>query len=39
MIGRSAEEIEGEINAMRNEDEERMQGIESIRRQPSARQG
>ena len=30
-IGRSAEEIDAEINAMRDEDEERPRGIESIR--------
>ncbi len=39
MVGRSAEEIDAEINAMRDEDEERMRGIESILQQPSGKQG
>lgn len=39
LVGRSAEEIDAEINAMRNDDEERMRGIESIQQQPSAKQG
>jgi hypothetical protein len=39
LVGRSAEEIDADINAMRNEDEGRMQGIESIQQQPSAKQG
>jgi hypothetical protein len=35
--GRSAEEIEAEINAMRDEDEQRMREIEGIARQPASR--
>jgi len=39
LVERNAEEIDAKINAMRNEDEERMQGIESIQQQRSAKQG
>jgi hypothetical protein len=39
MVGRTADEIDAEINAMRNEDEQRMQGIESIQEQPSNKRG
>jgi hypothetical protein len=39
MVGRTAEEIDAEINAMRNEDEERLQAIESIQEHPSTKRG
>ena len=39
VVGRSAEEIDAEIDAMRNEDEQRMEDIESIRQQLSDNQG
>ena len=35
MVGRSKEEIDAEIDAMRNEDEKQMKEIEEIRQQPS----
>ena len=37
-IGRSAEEIDAEINAMRDDDETRMRDIESIQRRSSDKQ-
>lgn len=39
MVGRAAEEIDAEINAMRDEDEERMRGVESISQQRPNKQG
>ncbi len=37
IVGRSKEEIDAEINAMRDEDEKRMKEIETIRQQPSGK--
>jgi hypothetical protein len=39
LVGRSAEDIDAEIDAMRDEDESRLRDIESIRQRPSDRQG
>jgi hypothetical protein len=39
MIGRTAEDIDAEINAMRDEDDSRMHEIESIQEQPSNKRG
>jgi hypothetical protein len=39
MVGRTAAEIDADIDSMRNEDEERMRDIESIQEQPSTRRG
>jgi hypothetical protein len=37
MVGRNKEEIDAEINAMRDEDEKRMREIERIRQHPSGK--
>ncbi len=39
MVARPAEDIDAEIDAMRDEDESRMRDIESVRQRPSDRQG
>jgi hypothetical protein len=39
IIGRAAEEIDAEINAMRDEDEERMRSVESILQQRPNKRG